>query len=112
VKALNFALTFAFVIFSLDKETVEGFSVFKSSKPEVEAVVLNEENDKDEDKPLKAKKEVYRQQEVSFISSPSSLFYVHMVDGFSFFKNVCVFVSFEFCCNFIFFMRVAGCSVA
>ncbi|KAE8099539.1 hypothetical protein FH972_017514 [Carpinus fangiana] len=51
-----------------DKETVEGFSVFKSSKPEVEAVVLNKENDKDEDKPLKAKKEVYRQQERDALS--------------------------------------------
>jgi hypothetical protein len=45
----------------------------------VEPVVLNEENDKAEDRPLKAKKEVYRQQEVSSISSPSSLFYVLMV---------------------------------
>jgi hypothetical protein len=41
--------------------------------------VLNEENDKAEDRPLKAKKEVYRQQEVSSISSPSSLFYMLMV---------------------------------
>lgn len=38
--------------------------------------MLNGENDKAEDRPLKAKKEVYRQQEVSSISSP---FYVHMV---------------------------------
>ncbi|GLT55779.1 hypothetical protein SLA2020_288710 [Shorea laevis] len=51
-----------------DSETVEGFSVFKSSKPEVESLVLNGENDKAEDRPLKAKKEVYRQQELDALS--------------------------------------------
>ncbi|KAF5475905.1 hypothetical protein F2P56_007662 [Juglans regia] len=55
---------------SLASETVEGFTVFKSSKSAAAAapVVLNEENDQAENRLSKEKKELYRQQERDALS--------------------------------------------
>ncbi|KAG2690240.1 hypothetical protein I3843_09G175100 [Carya illinoinensis] len=56
---------------TLASETIEGFTVFKSSKSAAAAappVVLNEENDQTENRLSKEKKELYRQQERDALS--------------------------------------------
>lgn len=58
---------FYFTPFVLEKETVEGFNVFKSSKQLAPAV--DKEKEKVEDGPSKAKKELNKQIEVLFLPS-------------------------------------------
>lgn len=66
---LNFSICwfFCFTLFVLEKETVEGFNVFKSSKQLAPAV--DKEKEKVEDGPSKAKKELNKQIEVLFLPS-------------------------------------------
>lgn len=66
---------FYFTPFVLEKETVEGFTVFKSSKQLAPAV--DKEKEKVEDGPSKAKKELNKQIEVLFL--PSLCFAFHTV---------------------------------
>ncbi|TXG59139.1 hypothetical protein EZV62_016968 [Acer yangbiense] len=47
----------------LEKDAVEGFNVFTGSNQSAQTIVVNEENEKEEDGPLKAKKELNRQME-------------------------------------------------
>ncbi|KAI9154394.1 hypothetical protein LWI28_025715 [Acer negundo] len=46
-----------------EKDAVEGFNVFTGSNQSAQTVVMNEENEKEEDGPSKAKKELNRQME-------------------------------------------------
>ncbi|KAB1223916.1 DEAD-box ATP-dependent RNA helicase 57 [Morella rubra] len=59
---------FSFCHICVAKETVKGFSVFKSSKSAAATVVVNEENDEALTRPSKEKKEFYKQLEQDALS--------------------------------------------